>query len=339
MIGRAIANRQAGYESVVAGDVSSVHQLVGRIDAAQRRHKLLALPVAVFKKFGDDQAGKLASQIAYYGFFSLFPLLLVMVTVLGYVLVGHPGLQKDLLDSALTQFPVVGKQLEVSSLRGNPAALTIGIVGALWAGLAALQAMENAMNDVWDVPIKDRPNFIMSRLRAALLLVVLGAGVVGVVALSAIGAYSRRLGFAGNVVSLALAVALATGVFLLAFRVLPNRELSWSTLLPGALVASAGFVVLQMIGSFYVTRVVKGASESYGVFAIVIGLLSWMHLLAQVVLLAAEVNVVRDQHLWPRSLHGDDITEADERALCRYAKVEERRDDETIAMHLDNPHQ
>jgi YihY family inner membrane protein len=339
MIGRAIANRQAGYESVVAGDVSSVHQLVGRIDAAQRRHKLLALPVAVFKKFGDDQAGKLASQIAYYGFFSLFPLLLVMVTVLGYVLVGHPGLQKDLLDSALTQFPVVGKQLEVSSLRGNPAALTIGIVGALWAGLAALQAMENAMNDVWDVPIKDRPNFIMSRLRAALLLVVLGAGVVGVVALSAIGAYSRRLGFAGNVVSLALALALATGVFLLAFRVLPNRELSWSTLLPGALVASAGFVVLQMIGSFYVSRVVKGASESYGVFAIVIGLLSWMHLLAQVVLLAAEVNVVRDERLWPRSLHGDDITEADERALCRYAKVEERRDDEEIAMLLDNPHQ
>jgi len=174
----------------------------------------------------------------------------------------------------------------------------------------------------------------MSRLRAALMLLVLVTGIGGVVALSALGSYSRRIGAVGNAVSFALAFGLATGVFLLAFQVLPNRRFPWRALLPGALAAGAGFVVLQVVGGFYVSRVVKGASESYGVFAVVIGLLSWMHLLAQVVLFSAEINVVRDQSLWPRSLTGDDLTEADERALCRYAKVEERREDEDISMRL-----
>ncbi|MGZ7080997.1 MAG: YihY/virulence factor BrkB family protein [Thermoanaerobaculia bacterium] len=134
--------------------------------------------------------------------------------------------------------------------------------------------------------------------------------------------------------SIVLAFVLATGVFLLAFQVLPNRRSAWRALLPGAFAAATGFLVLQFIGGFYVTRVVKGASESYGVFAVVIGLLSWIHLLAQVVLFAAEINVVRDERLWPRSLSGDNLTAADTRALCRFAKAAERRDDEDISMTL-----
>jgi YihY family inner membrane protein len=317
--------------------------LIGRLkrglkhlDATQRRHSWLAFPVAVVKKFGDDQAGRLAALVAYYGFFSLFPLLLVMVTVLGYVLSGNDDLQQRVLDSALTQFPVIGDQINenVDSLNGNLVALLIGVIGALWAGLAALQAMQTAMNEVWDVPIKERPNFLTSRLRALLMLVVLGGGVIGIVVLGAAGTFSQSLGAAAIVLSAVLAFVLATGVFLLAFRVLPTHVVPWRSLLPGALVAATGFLALQLIGGYYVSHAVKGASQSYGVFAVVIGLLSWMHLQAQIALFAAEVNVVSERRLWPRSLFGDDLTAADASALCSYAKVEERRHDEDVSMSL-----
>jgi YihY family inner membrane protein len=317
--------------------------LIGRLkrglkhlDATQRRHSWLAFPVAVVKKFGDDQAGRLAALVAYYGFFSLFPLLLVMVTVLGYVLSGNDDLQQRVLDSALTQFPVIGDQINenVDSLNGNLVALLIGVIGALWAGLAALQAMQTAMNEVWDVPIKERPNFLTSRLRALLMLVVLGGGVIGIVVLGAAGTFSQSLGVAAIVLSAVLAFVLATGVFLLAFRVLPTHVVPWRSLLPGALVAATGFLALQLIGGYYVSHAVKGASQSYGVFAVVIGLLSWMHLQAQIALFAAEVNVVSERRLWPRSLFGDDLTAADASALCSYAKVEERRHDEDVSMSL-----
>ena len=73
--------------------MNAIQRTLQRIDAFQQRRKWLAFPFAVVKKFGDDRAGNLAALIAYYGFFSLFPLLLVMVSVLGFILRGHPDLQ------------------------------------------------------------------------------------------------------------------------------------------------------------------------------------------------------------------------------------------------------
>ena len=91
---------------------------VHAFDRAQRKHPVLAVPVAVVKKFGDDQGGGLAALVAYYSFFSLFPLLLVFVTVLGYVLQGDPSLQKSVENSVLGQFPVIGSRSRCTAWRG-----------------------------------------------------------------------------------------------------------------------------------------------------------------------------------------------------------------------------
>lgn len=313
---------------------SALQGALDRVDRFQRRHDPLAQLVAIAKKFGEDRAGRLASLVAYYGFFSFFPLLLVLVTAMGFVLGGDSSLERKIVDSALSQFPVVGEQIEARSLNGSGLALVIGILTSLWAGLGATQAMESSMNEIWDIPIKDHPNFLMSRVKGLAMLGVLGAGLVGAVVLGSVGTFGNRLGIVGAIVSLVVAVALATALFLLAFRILPNDDQPWRALLPGAVVAGVGFLALQLVGGYYVNRVVSGASEAYGVFALVIGLLSWMHLLAKVALFAAEVNVVRHLELWPRSLHGDDLTEADERALRRYAKSEERRDDEQVDVAI-----
>jgi hypothetical protein len=137
------------------------------------------------------------------------------------------------------------------------------------------------------------------------------------------------------VAALGLTTVLNVGIFLLAFKVLTDRPLGWRQLLPGAAVAGVAWAVLQGVGGYYVTRTVRGAGNTYGIFAVVIGLLSWLYLQAQMTILAAEVNVVRDKRLWPRSLTGRDLTPADAVALRDLALVEERRDEEEITVTLD----
>src|SRR4051794_1049185 len=129
-------------------------------DRVQRRHRPLAIPVAVIKKFGDDQAGNLSALIAYYGFFSLFPLILVFVTILGFVLEDNPAAQQAVLDSALNQIPLVGDEIKSGSLQGSGVALAVGLIGAILAGLGVTLAAQTAFNRVEAVPMRQRPDFL-----------------------------------------------------------------------------------------------------------------------------------------------------------------------------------
>jgi YihY family inner membrane protein len=319
------------------GVVGRGKALAAAVDRWQQRHPVVGFPYAVIKKFGDDQAGNLAALVSYYVFFSLFPLLLAFTTILGFVLADNPELHQRLVDSALSNFPIVGDQLgeNIGSLSGNTTALIIGVVGALWAGMGAIGAMQNAMNAAWDVPKRDRPNLWQERLRSLLMVLVLGAS-VGVA--TAFGTVSAAVGgpdwFARGALLVATTV-LNTGVYWLSFKILTRRGEPWLVFLPGAVVAGVAFTALQAVGGLYVSHVVQGASQTYGVFAVVLGLLSWLYLLAQVSVLAAEVNVVRALDLSPRSMLGDPLTDADRRALQRAAKVEERHADETIQVVID----
>jgi YihY family inner membrane protein len=304
---------------------------IKKVDDLQQRKRWLGFPFAVVKKFGDDQAGNLAALIAYYGFFSMFPLLLVFVTLLGMLLHGS-SLQTQIQNSVLNQFPVIGTELKLGKLSGNGIALGIGILTALWAGLGVTQAAQNAMNTVWDVPKKERPNFIQSRLRGLVMLVVLGTITVASAVVSGLGAAGSGLGVILRIVAFLGGFVLNLALFLLAYRILADRKLSWADVFPGAAVAAALWVVLQFVGTYYVGHEVKNAGRVYGTFAFVIGLLVWIYLGAQLFLYCAEINVVRVKKLWPRSIVQPPLTEADKRMLKQAAEVEERlpqEDDET----------
>jgi len=135
-----------------------VVSITERLDDLQRRHPAAGFPLAVLYKYFDDQGGSLAALIAYYAFLSLFPLLLLLSTILGIVLVGHPGLQDQVLHSALSQFPVIGDQLgQPKRVGGGVVGLVVGILGALYGGLGVAQALQNAMNTAWVVPRNSRP--------------------------------------------------------------------------------------------------------------------------------------------------------------------------------------
>jgi YihY family inner membrane protein len=287
-----------------------------RVDDFQQRHTVTAFPFGVVKKYGDDQGGNLAAMITYYGFLSLFPLLLVFFTVLGFVLHGHPGLQDSLRTSALSDFPIIGDQISrnVSSVRGSGIGLVIGILGTLWGGMGIANAGQDAMNRVWDVPMHARPSFVKRVARSAALLGTLGLGIVITTVLSGIGGGSASLGAGVRIAAIALATVLNAGLFIIAFRVLTARDVAWRDLLPGAIFAAIAFQILQALGGLYVSHTLKGMSQTYGLFAIVLGLLAWIYLQAQVVVYAAEINVVRAKRLWPRSLVTPPLTEADRRA-------------------------
>jgi YihY family inner membrane protein len=306
------------------------------VDHFQRGHRPLALAFAVVKKFGDDRAGNLAALVAYYAFFSLFPLLLVLVTVTGFVLSGNPELQGKLVDSALQQFPVVGDELRTSigAFNGSGIALAVGIVGALWGGLGAIDALQNAMNSVWNVPIRKRPNMLQSRLRGVAMLVVLGAAIAATTALGSVAGAADQWGVAGKALTLVVTAALNTALFVMAFKVLTDVAVDWKAMVPGAVVGGVGFTLLQFAGGLYVNHVLNGASRMYGTFAVVLGLLSWLYLNAQVAVFAAEVNVVLHRELAPRSLTGEELTDQDRKALRHYAEVEERLPQEDVAVEL-----
>jgi YihY family inner membrane protein len=304
------------------------------MDAVQQRHRWLAFPYAVAKKFGDDQAGNLAALVAYFGFFSLFPLLLAFVTILSMALRGNDTLQQRIEGSALAQLPVVGAQVSqnVHTISGSGLTLFLAIALAVWAGIGVLRAMQTGMNAIWNVPYHRRPGIVPSVVRALIMLVVLGLILVASATAGIAGAGSHS--WWGVLFGIGASVVLYFVLFALAFTILTTEDLSWRDVWPGAAVAAVAWTVLQAIGGYIVSHQLRGASQTYGTFATVIGLMAWLYLAAQMTFYAAEINVVRRRRLWPRSVVQPPLTDADRRALTYYAKQEERRPDEEVDVRV-----
>ncbi|KJS56984.1 hypothetical protein VM98_03505 [Streptomyces rubellomurinus subsp. indigoferus] len=305
------------------------------VDGLQQRHRAPAVVVGVVRKYGDDRGGLLAALITYYGFVALIPLLLLLSTVLGFVLHGHPGAQRSVLNSALADFPIIGDQLRqnVHSLQGSGLALAIGGFGLLYGALGITQVLQHAMAEVWNVPGVQRPGYWPRLGRGLLLLVVLGGGLVlGTAAASLVG--TALGGVPARVGGLLVSALLNTALCLLCFRVLTPREVTTRALWPGCLVAGPLFTALQAFGSLLVTHELRHATQVYGFFATVIGLLSWLYLAAQITVYAAEANVVLARRLWPRSLLQPPLTAADEEVLSSVARQEERRPEQRVEVRF-----
>jgi YihY family inner membrane protein len=315
--------------------MARLHRWLHLVDELQQRHPWAAFPAAVLRKFGDDRAGGLAALIAYFGFFSLFPLMLVVVTVASYVLHGNEEFQLRIVDSALAQFPVIGSQIRdnVGSISGSVFALAVGVGAALWAGMAVLTSVQTAMDEVWDVPRRERGSLISRVLRGSIVLTMLGGSVLAAALAAGV---STVIGSAGAVLAgILISLSLNVVTMLVVFRVLTAAPVSWRDVLPGAIVAGVVWSGLQAFGGYLIDRRISGAGDTYGLFAVVIGLLSWLYLGAQLTLVAAEVNVVLRRRLWPRSLFTPPTSIQDERALTMQAEQEEAVPSERVSVHFD----
>lgn len=311
--------------------MNPVERQVRRFDAFQQRHGWIALPVAVAKKFGDDQAGNLAALIAYFGFLCLIPLLMVAVTVVGEVSAHDPGMRQRLLDSALRDVPVIGPQIgaDVHGIRGSGLTLIVGIVLSLWSGLGVTKSFQTAMDAIWNVPFRRRPGLLPSTVRAVLMVVVLGLATILSAGLAALGTSGSAAAWV-SAMGLAGAALVNVGLFMAAFRILTVADVSWSDVAPGAVLGGLAWTALCSIGTYYVSHQLRNASSVYGTFASVIVLLAWLYLGARIALYAAELNVVRRDGLRPRSLVQPPLTDGDRDALRRYAEQEARRPEEDV---------
>jgi YihY family inner membrane protein len=261
-----------------------------RVMKARRRSVPVDVVVEMLDGFRRHLTGRNAAVLAYYGFLTLFPLLMAATTILGFVLDGDPDLQADIVDSALSQIPVLGADLEPgSTIEGNWWALVIGLGVALWGSLKAFVALQSALDDVWEVGIDDRANGAIQRLKALVGIAVIGVGQLGAVALAAIVS-EAGLPRLGQVLVTLGGLVLNIVVVGTMYRYLTSRSVTWDMIWPGAVFTAVLYTVLQFAGTRLVTSTLDDAENVYGTFAATLALLSWLSLHALISLGGAELN-------------------------------------------------
>lgn len=321
--------------------MNPIERHVRNLDGWQQRHRFPALTFAVFKKFGDDQAGNLVALLTYFAFLATFPLLLALSAILGLVLKGNPSLQTSIQTSALAEFPIIGTQLRsqigLSSLGHSAAALFIGILGAILGGRGLANALQNTLNTLWNVPRIARPGFPSNYLRSLGLLALLGVGtILTTFAASLVGA-GRLMGLSGVPIKIfteVLSTVIGAGLFLAAFRIAVAKIVATRDLLVSAVVSSVVWQILLSLAGIIISHDLKHAQAIAGFFGVVLGLLAWFGLQATAIVYALEVDVVRAHHLWPRSLIQPPLTEADRKYLLGVTAAEKRHPEQRITVEF-----
>jgi len=314
-----------------------MQRLIERLDRYQREHLAVGYPLAVYTRFKEHNGARLAANGSYYAFFSIFPLMVAFVSILGIVLKDDPELREDLVDGAMGSIPVLGTQIEDSSqpITGNIPIVVIGVAGALWAGSKMIDALTFAFNELWDVPPTERPMNLLARLKGLVVLGVFGLGLAGSTLLAGLPAMFD-LGAAGPLVGLAASAATNVVVIGLSLKLLVARRLGIDEIWPAAVPAGIAIVALQQVGVWLVD-LINGSSDTYGAFAGIIGLLAWFHVIFQVLLLCVEISVVRSSNLVPRTLSPKlgHRTDGDRRALLLDARRIQRDGRVGYAVALD----
>ena len=301
-----------------------MNRVFGWADGVQRRHGVLGFPYAVVKKYGDDDGGREAALITYYGFLSIFPLLLLGVAIMSRVLAADPDLQQRLIDEIVP--PVLRSTVEqsVSALPTSTVPFIAGLIGLLFAGTGVVFSAYQTLNNVAAVPRRIRAGFFPRYIRVFVMLATLllgalavGALTVAVTALPGLPGTQRALAALGS--ALVIFAVLLLGARLLLSRPAPLRAL-W----PSAALGAAAVTLVLSLGPPLLARLVSKAGPVYGSFATVAGMFALLYLVSQALVYSAEVAAVRYAGLWPRALDQNRPTAADVRAIALLAREQER---------------
>ncbi len=322
-----------------------VANVVGKVDRTQRRFRVLGVPIATIYKFFDDQGNYLSAALTYYAFVAIFPLLLLATSIFGFILQGNPELQEEVLNSALSNFPIIGDQLgRPEGLRGSTGAVVVGALAAMYGCLGLGMAAQNTMATAYAVPRNSRPNPFLLRFKSLALLAAAGIAVLVLSAVGVLGSNAENFGAEINTtirwVILAGTVVVVGLVLTLLFRLASPRRDHFLRTAPGAFLVAIGWQALQHLGTVYATNVLGGTSSMNKTFGLVLGLIGLIYIAAVIGVLGVELNVVLSQRLWPRALltpftDAVDLTEADRRVYAMYAQMQRHKGFETVSVRFD----
>jgi YihY family inner membrane protein len=316
--------------------MNPIEAMVRAADGVQQRNKALGFVFGVIKKFGDDNGGVLVANLAYAGFVSLFPLLLILATILGLVASSNPDLQRQVRHAVTDQVPLIGAELNrnVHELRqASIVGLIVGIAVLVWGTTRLAQAGIFAMEQVWNLPGPARPGFFPRLVRSAVFLAVLGLGVIVTTLLSGLSSFGHQQALT-TVATTAAAAVTNAGMFVIVFRVL-SPAVGFRRLWPGAVAGGIVWTALQALGT-HLVRYSLHSSAVYGVFATVLGLLAWVYLSVEIVIYAAEINVVLTRRLWPRAMVQPPLTEADRASMALQALQNQRREEQQVRVTFND---
>ncbi|HSW99789.1 MAG TPA: YihY/virulence factor BrkB family protein [Patescibacteria group bacterium] len=304
-----------------------------KVDAWQQRHTSVAFAFAVIKKYGEDNGGYHAALLTYYGFLSLFPLLLVLVTVLRLWFRNDPAIQSSVSTSVGHFFPLLGTQLQtqIQGMRSAGLGLMIGVLITIYGARGAADAFRFSLDNMWQIPKNKRVGFPKNFIQS---LAIMSAGVAGFAATIAVSGFTAALGHSWWTKLLAnfLGFIILTLGIGYAFRIATNKRIHYRFMMLGASIAAFTMQILLSFGGVVLSRELKHLDSVYGTFAVVLGLLFWIYLLAQVIVYAAEIDTVRHFKLWPRSSSGRLQTKADRYAYSLYVQTEKYIDKEDIEV-------
>lgn len=252
--------------------------------------------VGTLDGFRRHLSGRNAAVLAYYGVLTIFPLLMAATTIMGFLLEGDPELQQRIVDSAFSQIPVIGDQIErqAGQISGSWWALLFGLAVALWSSMKAFVGAHSAFDDTWEVPVDDRAKGVTTRIRALIGIAVIGLSQVANVVLASLVGFAD-LPRLGQIAITFGGLAINVGVVAAMYRFLTSREVRWSMVWPGALLSGVLYTFLQFVGTNIMARALANAQSVYGDFAGLIALMTWISLHALIALVGAELNAALDE--------------------------------------------
>ncbi len=275
-----------------------------KFDTLQQSHTILAFPIAVVKRYGDDKIGKQAALITYYGFLAVFPLLLAFMTLISFIAVGDPDLQAKISSQVFQFFPSLGNSLRgsVHILKVSGIALVIDLLILIYGARGATVTLQDAFNYVWHADKEHKYNFLFDNLRSIAMIFVIGIGLVIGTGLSYILSQLPHIGVAGTVFITLVNLVVMIGLFLVVFRLGTTSHVSTKRLTLGAMIAGTGMLTVQHFGVIIMSHEIPKLQSTYGAFALTLGMLFWIYLQAQVMMYALVITAVRTQHDWPKKL-------------------------------------